>query len=298
MIPIYECVDYMPITQRPTLVWPGGNRLAVIVVVNVEHYEFLPPHNPYKNPYPGVPAPPDNVGYSYRDYGNRVGIWRMLEVLDRYPVQVTASLNVEVLGLYPEIREVLVARDWCLMSHGQFNTRYLYGLSEAEERAYYRDTMAKVEALPGQRRLRGQLGPSFTASENSLRLMAEAGMTYTMDWFIDDQPFLLRPPGGGELVGVPYSRELNDAFVMPGPPFHAFEADYFEQICKDQFDLLLKEGAEGGRVMTIALHPFYLGLPHQIAYLERTLDYICGHEGVWFTTPEAVADHYLEVLRG
>lgn len=289
---MFEYVEYQPIIERPPFRWPHDASLALIVAVNVEHYEFLPPHNPYKNPYPGVPAHPDNVGYSYRDYGNRVGLWRMLEVLDRFPIQVTTSLNVETLNLFPQIRDAIVERRWSLMSHGTYNTRLLYGMAEDDERRLHAYTMETAQRLVG-RPIRGLLGPSFTASANTLSLMVEAGMTYTMDWFIDDQPFLLNLPNG-RLVGIPYSRELNDAFTVPGPPFHAFEGEYFEQICKDQFDVLYREGERSGRVMTIALHPFYMGLPHQAAYLERVLEYVCSHESVWFAHAEQVADYYLQ----
>ncbi|WP_067143580.1 polysaccharide deacetylase family protein [Microtetraspora malaysiensis] len=289
---MHRYVDYSPIVSRPVLRWPDDKRLAVNVVVNVEHYEFVPPRNPHRDYFYRVPAAPDIVGYSFRDYGNRVGFWRMLEVLDRSPAKVTCSLNVETLNLFPEIRDAMVERDWCFMSHGTYNTRLLYGATAEEEREFYRYTMRTVRDLTGKE-LRGMLGPSFTATERTPELMAEAGMVYTMDWFIDDQPFEVKVPRG-RLIGVPYSRELNDALLFPGYPMYAFEGDYFEQICRDQFDLLYRESAESGRVMTIALHPLYMGLPHQVGYLNNMLEYIGRYDDVWWTTPEAIADHMLQ----
>lgn len=285
-------LDYSPIVDRPVIRWPDGARLAVIVVVNVEHYAFMPAANPFKNPYPGVPAHPDVVGYAHREYGNRVGFWRMLDALDRHAVPVTCSLNTDTLEMFPEVTAAMIERGWTYISHGTDNTTYLYGMTPEQELAFHREAIATVERITGMR-MKGLLGPSFTASAETPALIAEAGMTFSLDWFVDDQPFPLKVPSG-RLIGVPYSRELNDAFVMPGPPFSGFEADYFAQICRDQFDVLYREGADSGRVMTIALHPFYLGLPHHIRYLDEVLAYVTGHDGVWMAHADEVADHYLE----
>jgi hypothetical protein len=123
--------------------------------------------------------------------------------------------------------------------------------------------------------------------------MAEAGMIYSMDWFVDDQPFPIRVPTG-RLVGVPYSRELNDSFVFSAQPFYGLDGDYLARICIEQFDVLWREGAASGRVMTIALHPYYIGLPHQIEYLAQIFEHILSHEGVWAATAEEVAEYYLD----
>lgn len=285
-------IDYSPINDRPAIRWPGDARVALIVVPNVEHYEFRPPRNPYKNAFGSVKEPPEIIGYSTRDYGNRVGFWRMLEVFDQYNIRATCSLNAGVLELYPSVAKAMLDRGWSFMCHGLYNTRFLFGLGEDEERAFYREMLAMVERQTGQR-MKGMLGPSFTASPATPRLMAEAGMIYSMDWFIDDQPFPISVPTG-RLVGVPYSREINDSFVFSAHPYYGFDGDYLAQICIDQFDTLWEEGAESGRVMTIALHPYYIGLPHQIQYLERMFEHIFSHEGVWAATADEVAEYYLE----
>jgi peptidoglycan/xylan/chitin deacetylase (PgdA/CDA1 family) len=282
--------------DRAPLRWPGDKRLAVNVVVNVEHYEFVPPPNPYRDHFYRVPAGPDIVGYSFRDYGNRVGFWRMAEALDQFPAKVTCSLNVETLSLFPEICSAMVEREWTFMSHGTYNTRLLYGAAEDEEREFYRYTIEKVRDLTGQT-MRGMLGPSFSATARTPRLMAEAGMFYTMDWFIDDQPFFLNVENA-PMVGVPYSRELNDALLIPGYPMYAFEGDYFEQICRDQFDVLYRESHDSGRVMTIALHPLFMGVPHRIKYLKNMISHIAEHDDVWWTTPEEIARYYIETQGG
>lgn len=284
-------IAYSPIVDRPRIQWPGGARIAVVVASNVEFYEYQPPHSPWRNPYPRVPAAPDVVRYAHRDYGNRVAFWRMLETLDEFRTPVTVSLNVAVLDHFPEIGEAMARRGWSFMSHGIYNTRFLFGMSEDEERAFYQDTIATVYRHTGQR-VRGMLGPNFTSTPASPRLMVEAGFTYQMGWFVDDQPFPIEVPDG-RLVSVPYSREINDAFVFDGVPWYGLEGEDFVRLCRDQFDVLYQEGADSGRVMCIALHPYLMSAPHRHKYLREVLAYVASHSGVWWATAEQIADHYL-----
>jgi len=288
--PIWDHVGISAMPDRPPLTLPDGHRVAVNVVVNVEHYDYLPPSNRFKNPYPSVPAHPDIVGYSYREYGNRVGLWRMLDVFDEFEIPITCSLNVAAVELFPEVRDVVVDRGWSIMSHGEYNTRLLYGLSYEQEWDLHADVARRVTAIFG-RPPRGLLGPSFTATESTYEIIAAQGMDYTMDWFVDDQPFPIRA-GGRTLVGVPYSRELNDAFIMPGGAFYGFGGDYFARMCRDQFEVLAAEGEHSARVMTIALHPFYMGLPQEIESLRAIFAGIREQGGAWWTTPDRIVDWY------
>lgn len=288
--PIWDHVGISALPHRAPLRLPDDKTVAVVVVVNVEHYEYLPENNAYKNPYPSVPAHPDLVGYSYRDYGNRVGLWRMLDVLDEFQIPITCSLNVAAVELYPEVRDAVIERDWSIMSHGEYNTRLLYGMSYQQEWDLHATVAERMRAVFGSAPS-GLLGPSFTASPRTYEIIAEQGMTYTMDWFVDDQPFPVRA-GTRTLVGVPYSRELNDAFVMPGGAFYGFGGDYFARIAQDQFDVLSQEGRTSARVMTIALHPFYAGLPQEVESLRTMLAGIERRGGAWWTTAEQVAEWY------
>lgn len=291
-----DFLSYTPLDQRAKLALPGGKRVAINVVMNIEHYEYLPPANPHRDYFYRVAAKPDIVGYSFRDFGNRVGFWRMLEVLDDSPVKVTCSLNCEVLRLYPDIADAMVQRQWSFMSHGTYNTRLLFGVSEAEEREFYDYTISTVQELTGYR-MRGMLGPSFSATPETYRLMAEAGMTYTTDWFIDDQPFRLDGPRGGGLVGVPYSREVNDALIFPGSPMFGLDSDYFAQIVRAQYETLSAEAEakDTAYVMTIALHPLYMGIPHRIGHLKEMFDHLAAQSDIWWTTPEEIATHVNEI---
>jgi peptidoglycan/xylan/chitin deacetylase (PgdA/CDA1 family) len=282
-----DYIRYSPIVDRPPVKWPDGARVALWLAPNLEFYEYQPARNRYADQWPRTPHP-DVMSYSYRDSGNRTGFWRMLEVFDHHAIRATVSTNVAVLEHFPELRDAMVVRDWDFMSHGTYNTRYLFGMSAAEEREFYKLTSEVIKRQTGKT-LKGMLGPAFTATATTPELMAEAGLIYQVDWFIDDQPFPI-VVRNGTLVGVPYSRLLNDALLFSSP---GFEGDYFGQICKDQFDVLYAEGEHSGRVMCIALHPYLIGQPHRIRYLDEVLDYILGHEGVWRTTADEIAAWYI-----
>ncbi len=280
-------VDYVPIIDRPPIRWPDGARLAFWVAPNVEHYEYTPPYDGNRNPWPRTPYP-DVQQYSYRDYGNRVGFWRMLEVLDAYQTRCTVSLNLAVLEHFPEIRDAMVERDWDYMSHGIYNTRYLNTYAPQDERAFYSDCIETLKRHTGKD-LKGMLGPAISATDHTPDLMAEAGLVYHTDWVHDDQPVPIRV-NSGRLISVPYSFELNDSPVFA----RHYEGEYFVDMCKAQFDTLYTEGAESGRVMCIALHPFLFGQPHRVRYLDEILGYVRSHSKVWHTTADDIAQHYLD----
>ena len=281
-------VDYSPIIDRPIIKWPNGARVALWISPNVEHYEYMPDDDAARTPWPRTPFP-DVQQYSYRDYGNRVGFWRMLETLDKYNIRSCVSLNVAVLEHFPEIRDAMVERNYDYMSHGIYNTRYLYTYSEEQEREFYRDTIESLKIHTGKQ-LKGMLGPAISGTERTPDLMAEAGLIYHTDWMHDDQPVPIKVKSG-KLISVPYSIELNDSSLLRD---NHYEGDYFARICKAQFDQLYKEGAESGRVMCIALHPFLIGQPHRIKYLDEILSHIMSHDGVWQTTADEIADYYIE----
>ena len=281
-------VDYSPIIDRPIIKWPNDARVALWISPNVEHYEYMPDDDSARTPWPRTPFP-DVQQYSYRDYGNRVGFWRMLETLDKYNIRCCVSLNMAVLEHFPEIRDAMVQRDYDYMSHGIYNTRYLYTYTEEQEREFYRDTIDTLKLHTGKQ-LKGMLGPAISGTERTPDLMAEAGLIYHTDWMHDDQPVPIKVKSG-KLVSVPYSIELNDSSLLRD---NHYEGDYFARICKAQFDQLYKEGAESGRVMCIALHPFLIGQPQRIKYLDDILSHIMSHDGVWQTTADDIADYYIE----
>jgi peptidoglycan/xylan/chitin deacetylase (PgdA/CDA1 family) len=286
---IRDFVRYAPVISRPAIHWPDGKRLAVWIVPNIEFYEFTPPPAMGRETWDRVPSHPDVREYGFRDYGNRVGIWRMDEVLQDYPVRPTVSLNLALLDHFPEIARLIRERGWGVMSHGIYNTRFLYGMDEAAERAFYRDNIDSLKRHTGQD-LKGILTPAITNTERTPALIAESGMTYHADWVHDDVPVPIIVPGR-KLISMPYSYDLNDAPLWDGRPYGG---RYFVDACRAAFDRLYSESAEGGRVMCIALHPYQIGQPHHVGHLREILDHICRHDGVWFATGDDIAQHYLE----
>jgi peptidoglycan/xylan/chitin deacetylase (PgdA/CDA1 family) len=229
--------------------------------------------------------------YAYHDYGNRIGFWRMLDVLDRHDVPCTVSLNVAVLDHYPAIAASMVARRWDLMSHGLYNTRFLAGLDEDQERDFLETCNQVLERHTG-RRFDGMLGPFITGNAWTPDLMAEAGMKFHADWVHDERPSPLRTRGGLPLVALPYSYELNDAPLLMRS--HV-EGEEYARRCIAQFDRLLVDAeAEGsGRLLCLPLHPFAIGQPHRVAYLDVVLGHLRAG-GAWFARASDMVQHYLD----
>lgn len=285
--PIHERIPYLPIVDRAPIQWPGGARVAVWVVPNIEHYEYLPPEGDV-DPYPRTPHP-DVRKFSYHDYGNRVGFWRMLEVFDRYEIPCTVSLNVAVLDHYPETAKAMSDRRWELMSHGLYNTRYLTGMDRERQRAFLRACNTVLQRHTG-RTFAGMLGPNITATEDTPDLMAELGMTYVADCVHDERPTPFATSGGGRLVALPYSYELNDAPLLMRS--HV-EGEAYLELCRRQLERLRTEPGDGGRLMCLPLHPFAVGQPHRIRYLDRLMEILRSHDDVWIATASDIVDHYL-----
>ncbi|MBB5688000.1 polysaccharide deacetylase family protein [Roseomonas alkaliterrae] len=278
---------FMPWRRRPRITWPGGARIAFWVVPNIEHYEYDPPPNARRMPWPR--PLPDIAGYSWRDYGNRVGFWRMAEVMARHGVRGSVSLNVAVCDHYPEIIERCCELGWELFSHGTYNTRYFYGMSEDQQRAVIRENREAILRASGQS-MDGWLTPAISNDETTQHILAEEGILYTLDLLHDDQPTPLVTRSGQRLVSIPYSLEVNDVplFVMRNTPPARYAA-----ICKAQFDTLYEEGAESGTVMCLPIHPYLVGQPHRVAALEEVLRHVTGHDKVWLATGREIAKHYI-----
>ncbi len=291
---VTERLAYLPIHDRPRLVWPGGARVALWVVPNIEHYEYQPDPVRLRDPWPRTPHP-DVLGYGLRDYGNRVGFWRMLEVTDRHDVRCTVSLNLAAWEHFPDIMAACEARRWDAMCHGIYNTQYNWGLPEAEERALIAHCMETFQRLTG-RKLLGWFSPANTNTVNTPDLLAEAGIRYYCDWFHDDQPFPMRVRSGS-LLTMPYSMDLNDGWNFRGP----MEAEEFADQVIAQFDQLYEDGAESGRVMCLPLHPFVLGQPHRIGHLDRALRHVLSRREVWQATGAEITEwfnaHHLPALQ-
>ncbi|MEE8472220.1 MAG: polysaccharide deacetylase family protein [Dehalococcoidia bacterium] len=283
--------EYSPIIARDVLKWPGDARLAVWVGVAVEHHEFDLPTIGGPGMVSG--SVPDVRNYSARDYGPRVGIWRLMDLLDRFDIPTTAFLNSSACDHYPIIIDEARKRDWEFMAHGVTNSKILTGLPEEEERGVIRGVIQRITDAVGKRP-QGWIGPGLAETFNTRDILVEEGIRYVCDWCNDDQPYLMRA-GKGRLMSVPYSVELND---LPAFTYYHLSPESFYQMVRDQFDVLYEEGKTNGRVMSIGLHPNIVGVPFRIKCLERILKHITNRKDVWLATPSEIVDwcdeHYFK----
>lgn len=275
---------YSPIVERPWLRWPDNARLALWIVPNIEYYQIQPPVQKF-DPWPRCPHP-DIMNYGVRDFGNRVGFWRLIEVLDRHKVRATLSLNIACYENFPEIMEACESRGFDVMCHGLYNTDFMFDRDEAEERAYIAECQSTFRRLTG-RDFTGWFSPVASATAITTELVAEARIRYTADFFHDDQPFPVQVRSG-RLLTLPYSMDVNEGWNLR----LNIEAEEFVLSAKDQFDRLYAEGAEIPRVMSLALHPYVFGQPHRVAHLDRLLGYMLSHSGVWQATGIQIADWF------
>jgi peptidoglycan/xylan/chitin deacetylase (PgdA/CDA1 family) len=212
----------------------------------------------------------------------------MMAAMDRYGLRGSISLNVAVCDHFPDIAAACRDRGWEFFSHGVYNTRYTYNMTEAQERAFIDDVKTSIRKWSGQE-VAGWLAPALTLTERSMDLLAEAGIVYTLDLFHDDQPLPVKVRTG-RLISLPYSLEINDfTALLQG---NCTPRDYTNAI-KAQFDRLYLEGAENGQVMCLPLHPFLAGQPHRMRQLEEAFEYITSHEKVWLATGREIANYFV-----
>ena len=281
----HDRFDYSPIIDRRRLSWPNGARVAVWVIPNIEHFLFDRPSTRLTN----LPVNPDVLNYSWRDYGVRVGIWRMMEVMERYGVKGTVALNSDVCSRYPRIIEEGKKLGWEWMGHGTNNSTLLVGQSEAEERALIKEVVATITKSVGKAP-RGWLSPALSETMRTLDILAENGIDYVGNWVNDDQPYPMRVKKGS-MTAMPYSVEINDIPALLD--LHQSPETFGQMIC-DQFDVLYEDGDQTGRVMSICLHPFLVGYPHRSKYFARALHHITSRQDVWLATGSAIVDWYNE----
>lgn len=279
--------DYSLYDERAAISWPGGARVAFWVAPNIEFYELAPEPNVSRRAWPR--PIPDVQGYATRDYGNRVGHMRMMRLLDEYGVRGSISLSTALCEHHPEIIEMCLQRDWEFFSHGIYNTRYTYGMDEAQEREMIEDSIDTIRRHTGQD-CAGYLAPALTHTEQTLDLFAEAGGIYTCDLFHDDQPTPIKVRNGQPFVSIPYSLELNDTIVYV---VNKIEPRRYGCMIKQAFDRLYMEGETSGTVMCVPLHAYQVGHPHRIAAFEEALRYVTSHKDVWVTTGKEIAEYYM-----
>jgi peptidoglycan/xylan/chitin deacetylase (PgdA/CDA1 family) len=277
--------DYSPIVDRKPLRWPNGARVAVWVIPNIEYFHFDKPGVRVSGG--GAQLNPDVMNFSWRDYGTRVGIWRLMEVMERHGVKGTVALNSDVCRHYPRIIEEGNKLGWEWMGHGTTNSVLLNTQGEDEERALIRAAVEGVARGTGTRP-KGWLSPGLSETVRTLDLLAENGIEYCGNWVNDEQPYPMKVKSG-TMLSIPYSIELNDI-----PNFLAMNrtGEEFGRQIRDQFDGLYEDGATTGRVMAICLHPFLIGHPHRSKYFAEALRHITARKEVWVTTGGEIAQWY------
>ena len=276
---------YSPIVDREPLRFPNGARVAVWVIPNIEHFHWDKPSTSVT----AVTAhlKPDVLNYSWRDFGVRVGIWRLMDVMERHGVKGTVALNPEVCRQYPRIVEAGNALGWEWMGHGSTNSVLFNDQPEDEERRLIGDIVSTIADGTGTAP-KGWLGPALSESFNTPDILAANGIEYVCDWVNDEQPYAMEVKSGS-LVSMPSSIEINDipAFLDRG-----LGAEEFYRMIVDQFDVLYEDGATTGRVMAICLHPFLIGHAFRAKYLDKALRHIRQRAEVWVTRGGDINDWY------
>ena len=278
-------VDYTPIHKRAPLELPGGARVAVWTIVNVENWS---PNGPMPRavlpPPMGQPLLPDVPNWAWHEYGMRVGFWRFLETLSSRGLRASFAVNGTACEVYREACEAARDAGWDFMGHG-FIQRPMHRVED--QKAAIAGTVAAIREFTGKPP-RGWESPGLTETDETLDLLAEAGIEYVADWVLDDQPVPLKTRAG-QIVSVPYTVEINDVVISA---VQQQPSDEIFRRGRDQFDRLYLDGAKAPRIMAISIHPYLTGVPHRIKYLEQLYDYILGHEGVVMWTGAEILDWY------
>lgn len=282
-LPHHGRFAYRAITDRPDWRWPGGAGLAVYIGLNLEHFAFG--EGLGAELAPGGPQP-DVLNYAWRDYGNRVGIWRMIELFDQLKLPCTALVNATIYDHCPEVVVALRTRGDEIAGHGRTNSERQGTLPEAEERRLIAETTAVITEAEGKPPV-GWLGPWISQSAATPDLLQEAGYDYLLDWCMDDQPVWMATRSGGRILSVPYPQELND---IPAIVARRTGAEDFADMIIAQFDEMREQARRQPLVMGIALHPYIVGQPFRLRALRRALAHVAApREDVWLTTAGAIA---------
>lgn len=284
--------DWSPITRRPVLQWPGGARLAVCLLVDLGHYEWAPPPGAFDPPTHVPPHSlnpyPDYVTVTFREYGHRIGIFRMMEILDHYGVRATVPMDAHTAEHYPQLVDECLDRRWELIGHGITQRQAITSLmSEEQERVYIRDSIDSLQRATG-RAPAGWLGPEHSQSARTPSILAEYGIRYCCDFPNDEQPFRVRT-ASGELYALPCMIEIGDTI---GHYNRKLPLPRWVQMVKEAFDVMYEDAAQTGLLLAFRLHPWCMGQPYRIKYLDEIVAHIARHPGTWLATGSEIIEWY------
>ncbi len=290
-IEYHDRYAFSALPDRPVYDWPGGKRLAVCLCNNIEWFSFMTGLGS-DHTQPGAAQTTRN--YAWRDYGNRVGLWYLFDLLDELGLPASHNLNAAVLDNCPQIIDRIRTRGDEVIGHGLTNSERQDIMNEATERAMIKVTTDAISRHFGAPP-RGWLGPYIVQSDVTLDLLKEAGYHYMLDWPADDQPFWMKTRAG-PILSVPYSIEVNDS---PAQVFRHHTGREFEEMIIDHFDEMLVQSRQYPLVFNIVLHPFVIGQPFRLHALRRALTRILEHrDELWLTTPGGIADHIASLPEG
>ena len=281
----HERITYSAINARPQLKLPGAARVAVWVIVNIEEWDIneTMPRTVLTPPAGGAPMP-DIPNWCWHEYGNRVGFWRILEVLDQLNICATLAINGSAIGAYEPISRAALDRKWEFIGHG-FGQRNMQKVKD--EREDIVKTTEAIRAYTGSAP-RGWLGPGLTETWETPDILAEEGYEYVCDWVLDDQPVMLKTRGR-PIVGVPYTQECNDVAMML---IQHHKATEYRDRAVDQFNQLRADAKDSARVMALVVHPYIMGAPHRLRYFREALEHIQSNSDALFWTGEQIHDWF------
>lgn len=283
-----ERITYSPIARRAPLRLPEGARMVVWTIVNVEEWDIdRPMPRTVLTPPAGGSPKPDIPNWAWHEYGNRVGFWRMLEVLDELKIRAVLAINGTAIRSYEPVSRAALERGWEFMGHG-YTQRNMQAVED--EREDIRKTTEAIRSFTG-RAPRGWLGPGLTETWDTPDILAEQDYDYVSDWVLDDQPVWLKTKSR-PLVSVPYTQECNDVAMML---IQHHKASEYADRAIDQFDQLYADAKDSARVMALVVHPYIMGAPHRLKYYRKALEHVRRHRDVLFWTGEQILDWYLKV---
>lgn len=274
----HDRYDWSDMFARKPIVWPNGARIALSIVTHVQHFPLDMPARPFKAPGALSMPYPDFRYFTNRDYGNRIGVFRILRLLADKGLRTSFAINGCIATRYPTLLEAVVAGGHEVVAHGlDMGKVHHSGLSIEDEDAIIAETLRLLRQASGQP-VEGWLSPGRAQGFNTLDLLPRNGIRWNLDWANDDLPYRMRTAHGA-LLAMPLAYETDDRVVAN--EYFQSEPEWVQQV-KDRFDVLYRESAEyGGRVMSLPLHSWVSGMPYRVEYLGEALDHILGHDGVW-----------------
>lgn len=293
LLPHHNRYHYSPIDQRPKYSWPEGKQLAFFVGLNIEHFAFgTGLTHSLSTPLPA----PDQRAFAWTDYGNRVGVWRIFDLLDKLGLPASHNINTTLFEYAPDILTRIKERKDEVIAHGRTNAERHGHMWERDEAKFINEVRDEIIERWGQAP-RGWMAPWMSVSHVTPDLLQEAGFKYVMDWPADDQPLWMKTRKG-RIMSIPYPLELNDS---PQMLVRHQSPDQFGQALIDQFDEMLGQSEREPLVCSLALHAMIVGQPYRLRALRRTLEYITNHpqrHKVWFTKPGDIYDYCSSLPEG